>query len=107
MLEFALILPILLVLELAVLFIGLATLDAQRLTFAAQQGAQAGADNPADSCGKALEVADHVYGQKPTSEECDVQGQYITVELIHQMALTIPFAPPFVTITAHAEAVVH
>jgi Flp pilus assembly protein TadG len=103
--EFALILPILLVLELAVLFIGLAILDAQRLTFAAQQGAQAGADNPADSCGKALEVAAKVYDQRLTTEDCDVQGQYITVELTHQMALTIPFAPPFITISAHAEAV--
>jgi hypothetical protein len=73
--EFALILPLMLLLILGVFQIGLGLLTTQRLQHAAQQASTAG------NCAKALEVVEVLYGSIPDSAQCAEPGS-VVVEVV-------------------------
>lgn len=91
MVEMALILPLLLLLLLGVFAVGEFERRGLSLTHAAIEGAVAGAENPGDSCGLALETARKVYGSTPDTADCAVQGQMIEVTLSDPLNLPPPF----------------
>jgi Flp pilus assembly protein TadG len=83
MVEFALILPLMLLLILGLFQVGLAQLTATRLTHAAQQAAIAGAAEPSvsDRCDTATVTASVIYGSTPDDTQCTQPGNVITVHL--------------------------
>lgn len=91
MVEFALILPLLLLLILGVFAVGVFEIRSIQLTHAAIEGATAGAGNPGHSCGLAIETARKVYGSAPDDSSCDVRGQMIEVTLSDHINLPPPF----------------
>lgn len=88
--EFALILPLMLLLLLGVFAVGVFEIRSLRLVHAAIEGAVAGAGSPGDPCGLALETARKVYGSAPDTSACDVQGQFIEVTLSDRINLPPP-----------------
>jgi Flp pilus assembly protein TadG len=81
--EFALILPLLLLLILGMFQIGLALTLSSRLTHAAQQAAVAGAAETAvpARCDTALAVVPVVYGSDPDEARCTEPGGVLEVQL--------------------------
>lgn len=101
MVEFALVLPILLVLVVAGLHLGLLLLDRQRVTHAAAETAINAASDP-QGCANAEVVARSIYGAALDSVNCLSSGQEITVSVIHSFAALLPWLPDSVHVTERA-----
>jgi len=97
--EFALVLPIFLVLMVGGLHLGLMLLDRQRVVHTAQQTAIEAAG---DSCGNAEIVAERIYGSALEAVSCTASGQYVTVSVTHSFAALLPWLPDRVSATEQA-----
>jgi Flp pilus assembly protein TadG len=106
MVEFALILPILLVLILGVFTVGLALLMSQQLTHAAQQGATAGANELAvpQRCTTAIATAETVYSGILDASACTQPGNVVELTLTDTVPAVSPFGPWVLNVTAKAVA---
>jgi Flp pilus assembly protein TadG len=106
--EFALILPLLLLLILGGLQVGLALLTRMELVHAATEGAYAGASEPSQPrrCDTALEVLAEVYGRALDDAACvPAVGQYLELRASVDVPLFIP-GPDHWTITVTERAVI-
>ena len=99
--EFAIILPILLMLMLGGAGVGLLILNRMTLQHAAQEAAIAGADQ--GGCSGALGAVPQVLGYEPDSKACEERGQLVEVTLTQSVARIAPIAlPAEVTVVARA-----
>jgi hypothetical protein len=101
MIEFALILPVQLLVILGGLHLGLLVVQQTRLTHAAQQAAVAGAETPGD-CPLAVQTAEDVYGGTLDESDCQVADELIEVRVGHRSPGLLPFLPDFVSVTGRA-----
>lgn len=92
--EFALILPILLLLVLGGLGVGLVEIQRYQLTHAAAEGAIAGANDhdPSTRCASALGAAVAVLGHEPTDKSCTTDS-LVSVRLVMDVPVVVPFLP--------------
>ena len=97
--EFALVLPILLLVIVGGLHLGLLLVDRMRVVHTAQQTAIEAAKN---SCGNAEVVAERIFGGDLDSVTCDRQGQEFTVHVVHSFPALIPWLPDRVEATERA-----
>jgi uncharacterized iron-regulated membrane protein len=104
MIEFALVLPIMLVLILGVFQVGLLLLVRTELTHAAQQGALAGAADPAvpQRCDTAIATAEVIYGRAPDDAQCAQPGNVVELRLLDAVPVVSPFGPWTVDVTGRA-----
>jgi Flp pilus assembly protein TadG len=102
--EFAMILPILLVMILGLFQTGLGLLTNMQLVHAAQQGATAGANEPAvpRRCNMATTTAEMVYAGELDSTECSQPGNVVTLTLSDTVPAVSPFGPWTLDVTARA-----
>jgi hypothetical protein len=98
--EFALILPLLVMLSLGGVTVGLLLLDRYELQHAATEGAIAGADsrgfsnsNPsrAERCRDAVSTATRILGRRPMEASCTARGRMVELHLAENLPLLIPF----------------
>jgi Flp pilus assembly protein TadG len=101
----ALITPILLLLVLGTFQVGLAVLTVTRLQHAAQQGATAGANEPAvpQRCSTAESTAALVY-DAVLGTECSHTGSVVELTVTDTVPLVSPFGPWTFNVTARAVA---
>jgi Flp pilus assembly protein TadG len=104
MIEFALVTPILLLLIVGVFQVGLALLTSLTLTHAAQQGATAGANEPAvpRRCNTAIATAETVYSSDLEDAQCSQPGNVVTLTLTDTVPMVSPFGPWTLDATARA-----
>jgi Flp pilus assembly protein TadG len=104
LIEFALVLPLMLVLILGVFQVGLLLLMRTELVHAAQQGAIAGAAEPAvpRRCTTAIATAEVIYGSAPDDSQCAQPGNIVTLRLLDAVPVVSPFGPWTVDVTARA-----
>lgn len=104
MVEFALILPLQLLLILGALQVGLALVTRIQLVHAAQQGAVIGASEPVVSqrCDRAIEAATTVYGSAPDAAECSQPGNVVQLRLTDAATVIGPFGTWNVVSTGRA-----
>jgi Flp pilus assembly protein TadG len=104
MAEFALILPILLILILGTFQVGIALLMQTQLTHAAQQGASAGANEQAvpRRCTVAQDTARTVYGRVPSGTQCSQPGNVVELTISDMAPIVSPFGPWTLDATARA-----
>ena len=94
MIEFALILPLLLMLLVGGFFVNSAMLVQQKLQSVAYESAVAGAQHPgngADDCNVAEATANRMVSSPLSRFDCSETGQQIDVELGYDMPIAIPF----------------
>lgn len=93
--EFALILPIQLMLFIGAFTVYDAASTRDDLKRAASEGAIAGASEPGPPrrCTHALDVADQVLGYHPTRKSCRREDDLIAVTLTEDLPIRIPFLP--------------
>lgn len=103
MVEFALVLPILLLLILGMVQVGTAMTVRMQLVHAAQQGVVAGANDPAipQRCDTAISTAETVYGGELDDAHC-TSGSTLTLTLTDTVPAVSPFGPWTVDVTAKA-----
>jgi Flp pilus assembly protein TadG len=98
--EFALILPLLLMLSLGGVSVGLLLLDRYELQHAATEGAIAGADNRgasdsnpsrAERCRDAIGTATRILGRRPMEASCTARSRMVELHLAENLPLLIPF----------------
>lgn len=111
MVEFALILPIFLLLILGTIQVGIWQLASYNLQHAAIQGATAGAAEPAPArrCDIAITTAERVLGHAPASAACIAIGADFTLELgdrVAQVAPVVENFPQLLKVSAFGRAVV-
>jgi Flp pilus assembly protein TadG len=102
--EMALVTPILLLLIVGVFQVGLALLTSLQLTHAAQQGATAGANDPAvpQRCDTATTTAETVYGGALDDAQCVQPGNVVTLTITDTVPMVSPFGPWTMNVTARA-----
>jgi Flp pilus assembly protein TadG len=102
--EFALILPILLVLILGTIQVGLALTVRMQVVYAAQQGAVTGANDPAvpQRCDTAITTAQTVYIGDLDDAQCTQPGNVVTLVLSDTVPMVSPFGPWVVRVSAKA-----
>ena len=88
--EFALILPILLLLVLGSIEVGLAMVTRYELVHAATEGAIAGASTPGDRCADAMAVTAAIYGRQLTDLACEPAGTSLAVTAGVDLPLFVP-----------------
>jgi Flp pilus assembly protein TadG len=93
--EMAIITPLLLLFVLGTFQVGLAVLTATRLQHAAQQGAAAGAGDPAppQRCPTAESVAAAVYDDELDAISCSHDGSLLELILTDAVPMVSPFGP--------------
>jgi Flp pilus assembly protein TadG len=86
--------------------VGLLVLVQTQLTHAAQQGAVAGANEPAipQRCDRAIATAVTVYGRTPADARCAQPGNVVTLSLLDAVPTVSPFGRWTVDVTARAVA---
>jgi Flp pilus assembly protein TadG len=99
--EFAIILPIVLMLVVGGLHLGLLVLDRTRVTHTAQEAAVGAATNP-QGCANVEVVARRIYGSALDAVSCTSNGQEVTVSVTHQFAALLPWLPDQVHATERA-----
>ena len=104
MIEFALVTPILLLMILGLFQMGLGLLVNMQLVHAANQGAVAGANEPAvpQRCATAIATAETVYGGELDDAQCVQPGNLVTLTLTDTVRAVSPFGPWVVNATARA-----
>lgn len=113
--EFALILPIFLMLALGGVTVGLLILDRYELQHAASEGAIAGAEQPGQGggiglrtlrCRNAIAAAVAILGRRPAETDCMVRGRLVEVHLAETLPLLVPFVGDSwrVSVIARAQA---
>jgi hypothetical protein len=97
--EFALVLPILLMLIVGGAGVGLLLIHRMEIQHAAQEVAvEAGQTN----CTVALLQVDEVLGYQPDATSCDIAGQFATVRVTQGFPSLVPFLPETISIEARA-----
>jgi hypothetical protein len=100
MVEFALILPLLLMLSLGGVTVGLLLLDRYELQHAATEGAISGAGirgasnsepTRAERCRDAVSTAARILGRRPMEAGCEARGGMVELHLAESLPLLIPF----------------
>jgi Flp pilus assembly protein TadG len=109
--EFAIILPIFLLLILGQIQVSIWQRADYSLLHAATQGAIAGAEEPAvpRRCDVAEDTAERVLGHAPTSSKCTAPGNLLTLELTDAIGPIAPIIENFsnlLTVRATARATV-
>jgi hypothetical protein len=99
LIEFALVLPILLMLIVGGAGVGLLILNRMILQQAANELA---IEASATDCSAAMNRTDEVLGYQPDSAACDEQGQLFTVTLSHSWPALIPLLPETVAVQGRA-----
>jgi hypothetical protein len=89
--ETALVLPILLTLFLGILWVGYLGVMRLQLIHAATEGATAGAMNPGNSCGFAIESARKIYGLPLDEATCTEQGQMLELSIADSLTFPTPW----------------
>ena len=100
LIEFALVLPIFLLLIVGGLHLGLLIVDRQRVVHTAIETAYEAAKNPT-GCGNSQTVADRVFGS-PVTVSCQRQGQEYEVTVTHTFPQLLPWLPGSVQATERA-----
>ena len=101
MVEFALVLPLLLVLIVGGLHLGLLIVDRQRVIHTAQETAIHAASAP-EQCANAEAVARRIYGAELDDVGCIIKGEQIEVSVTHAFAALLPWLPDRVSATERA-----
>lgn len=93
--EFALILPIFLMLMIGAFEVSHVLSEREELRHAAREGAIAGASEPGPPrrCINALDVAVRVLAREPTAKKCSRNDQQVIVTLTDRVPIAIPFFP--------------
>lgn len=91
--EFALILPIMLIVILGTIGVGFLFLVRMEITHAAQEAAEWGARNPQPDCAAVLVRVDHVFGRKPSGSDCKITGDMVEVTVWQETPVVVPLVP--------------
>jgi hypothetical protein len=104
MVEFALVLPLMMVLILGTFQVGFALLMQLQLTHAAQQAATAGANAEAvpQRCTVAEDTAHTVYAHELDDAHCSQPGNIVELTLTDTLPAVSPFGPWTLDVTARA-----
>jgi Flp pilus assembly protein TadG len=96
--------PILLLMILGLFQLGLGLLANMQMVHAANQGAIAGANQPAvpQRCDTAVETAETVYGGELDAAQCVQPGNVVTLRLTDTVPAVSPFGPWTLNVTARA-----
>jgi uncharacterized membrane protein len=106
--EFALVLPLLLMLSLGGVTVGLLLLDRYELQHAASEGAIEGASThgPRAECRDATAAAIRVLGRRPDEIGCTARGRLVELHLAERLPLLIPFVGDSWRVSVIARALV-
>lgn len=106
MAEFALILPIMLVLILGTIGVGFLFLIRMEITHAAQEAAEWGASHPQADCAAVLVRVDQVYGRAPSGSSCVTHADMVEVTVWQETPVVVPLVPLPTEVTVTQRALV-
>jgi len=104
--EFALVLPLMLLIILGGMSLGFVFLDRMRLEHATMEAAIAGASVEEDRCEVAEEIIAAFYRAVPDEFQCSEDEERVQINASHRLPLLIPFAGDVLTIEVTESAVV-
>jgi hypothetical protein len=99
MVEFALILPILMVILLGIIGSGLTILHREQMQHAANEIAIAAAT---ETCPPAMAKLSQILGYTPDESSCDVTGQIVEVRVVNGWSALLPMLPETISVSARA-----
>jgi hypothetical protein len=97
--EFALLLPILMLIVLGSMGIGLTILHREQMQHAAQEVAVAAAQ---ETCPAGMAKLDKILGYTPDTSDCTVTGQIVEVSLSNAWPALLPMLPETISVSARA-----